>query len=74
MDVTFGTADHFRTERVKFELVPFNSVYHAILGRPAYATFMARPCYIYSKLKMPGPKGGVITVDGDFKLAHECEL
>ena len=28
LDVTFGTADHFRTEKVKFEVVPFNSVYH----------------------------------------------
>ena len=23
---------------------------------------------------MPGPKGGVIMVDGDFKMAQECEL
>ena len=53
-------------------MVPFKSAYHAIFGRPAYARFMARPYYIYSKLKMPGPKG-IITVSGDFKKAKECE-
>ena len=52
----------------------FESVYHAILGRPAFAKFMARSCYIYNKLKMPGPKGGVITIEGDFALAKELQL
>ena len=33
---------------------------------------MARPCYINSKLKMPGPNG-IITIKGDFKKAKECE-
>ena len=33
---------------------------------------MARPCYIYSKLKVPGPNG-TITVNGNFKKAKECE-
>ena len=32
---------------------------------------MARPCYVYLKLKMPGPKG-VITVTGNRKKAEEC--
>ena len=32
-------------------------VYHAILGRPAYAKFMAVPNYTYLKLKLPGPSG-----------------
>ena len=63
LDVTFGTPDHFRTKKISFEVVPFESVYHAILGRPAFAKFMARSCYIYNKLKMPGPKGGVIPIE-----------
>ena len=33
---------------------------------------MARPCYVYLKLKIPGPKG-VITVNGDLDKAAECE-
>jgi hypothetical protein len=32
---------------------------------------MARPCYVYLKLKMPGPKG-VITVTGSQQRAEEC--
>ena len=49
----------------------FQSAYHAILGMPAYARFMARPCYVYLKLKMSGPKG-VITITGNRKKAEEC--
>ena len=72
LEVTFGTEANYRTEYVRFEVVPFKSAYHAIFGRPAFAKFMARPCYIYSKLKMPGPNG-TITVNGNFKKAKECE-
>ena len=32
---------------------------------------MAQPCYVYLKLKMPGPKG-VITITGNRKKAEEC--
>ena len=66
LPVTFGNLDNFRTEDISFEVVPFRSAYHTIFGRPAYARFMARTCYIYSKLKMPAPKG-IITISGDFK-------
>ena len=44
-------------------------MYHALLGRPAYAKFMAVPNYTYLKLKMPGPNG-VITVSGSFEQAY----
>ena len=63
LDVTFGDETNYRTKEVAFEVVEFKSAYHAIFGRP---------CYIYSKLKIPGPNG-VITVNGDFKKAKECE-
>ena len=49
----------------------FQSAYHAILGRPAYARFMVRPCYMYLQLKMPGPRG-VITITGNRQKAEEC--
>ena len=45
--------------------------YHALLGRPALAKFMAIPHYAYLKMKMPGPKG-IITVVGDYKKSLEC--
>ena len=32
---------------------------------------MARPCYVYLKLKMPGPKG-MITITGNRQRAEEC--
>ena len=59
-------------ESIQFEVVLFKSAYHAIFGRPAFAKFMARPCYIYSKLKMPGPDGA-ITINSNFKKEKECE-
>ena len=55
-----------------FEVVKIQSPYHALFGRPAYAKFMARPCYVYLQLKMPGHKG-TITVHGSHKIALECE-
>ena len=71
LDVVFSDSKNYRKEKLTFEVVDFQSAYHAILGRPAYARFMARPCYVYLKLKMPGPRG-VITVTGNRKKAEEC--
>jgi hypothetical protein len=42
LDVVFGDDKNFRKERLTFEVVDFRSAYHAILGRLAYARFMAR--------------------------------
>ena len=46
-------------------MVGFLGTFHAILGRPCYAKFMAVPNYTYLKLKILGP-GGVITVGTSF--------
>lgn len=73
LDVTFGTPKNFRTETLTFEVMDFKGAYHAILGHPCYAKFMARPCYVYQKLKMPSPNG-IITVHGNFKHAHACDI
>jgi hypothetical protein len=72
LNITFGMPNNFRTESLHFEVVQFKSAYHAIFGWPAFAQFMARSCYIYNKLKVPGPNG-VITIKGDAKKSHECE-
>jgi hypothetical protein len=53
------------------EVVDLNSPYHALLGRPALAKFMAVPHYAYLKMKLPGPRG-VITVTGCYKKSIEC--
>jgi hypothetical protein len=49
-----------------FEIADFPGAYHAILGQPCYAKFMAVSNYTYLKLKMLGPRG-VITIGGDLQ-------
>ena len=48
-----------------------DSPYHALLGRPALAKFMASDHVAYLKLKMPGPSG-VITISGNYKRSMDC--
>src|SRR5688572_31968831 len=71
LPVTFGTKEHYRTEYIRFEVADFETSYHAILGRPALAKFMAIPHYVYLVLKMPGPKGE-LTLRGDLRRSYEC--
>ena len=63
---------NFWTKKQSFEVVSFNGLYNAILGRPCYSKFMVAPNYVYLKLKVLGPKG-IITVHGNFQSAYECE-
>jgi hypothetical protein len=71
LPVYFETPSNFRRETLTFEVVGFRGTYHAILGRPCYAKFMAVPNYTYLKMKMPGPNG-VITIGSAYKHAYEC--
>jgi len=73
LPVYFGTAANFRKETLTFEVVGFRGTYHAIIGRPGYAKFMAIPNYTYLKLKMPGPKG-IITVSSSYEHAYKCDI
>jgi hypothetical protein len=73
LPVCFGTPSNFRKETLTFEVVGFRGTYHAVLGRPCYAKFMAIPNYTYLKIKMPGPKG-VITVGPTYRHAYECDM
>jgi hypothetical protein len=70
-DVLFGDKTHFRREPIWFKVVDLDSPYHALLGRPALAKFMAIPHYAYLKMKMSGPKG-IITIAGDYKKLLTC--
>jgi hypothetical protein len=73
LPVTFReTRDNYRTEYVKFEVMDFETSYHAILGRPAIAKFMAVPHYTYLVLKMPSP-AGVHSPQGDLKISFDCD-
>ena len=68
LEVAFGDEHDSRVEKLTFEVVKIRSTYHTLFGRPAYAIFMARPCYVYLQLKMPGYKG-TITVHGSRKIS-----
>ena len=72
LDVVFGSPDNYRSEEVTFQVAPFNSGYHAILGREAFTIFPAVPHYGYMKLKMPGP-GRIITLVSDPDIALRAE-
>ena len=72
MPVQFGTADHFYTEYVNFFVAEFDTTYHAILGRPALAKFMAVPHYVYLVLKVPTQQV-VLTLHANFSTTYECE-
>src|ERR1041385_3240519 len=72
LEVVFGSTSNFRKETLDFEVVNWKSQYHAILGCPAFARFMAVPHYAYLKMKMPGPRG-VITVSGSFVRSDHCD-
>jgi hypothetical protein len=43
LPVWFGTPDNFRKEILTFKVVGFRRVYHAILGCPCHAKFLAVP-------------------------------
>jgi hypothetical protein len=73
LPVCFGTPSNLCRETLTFEVVGFRGTYHAVLGRPCYAKFMAVPNYTYLKLKMSGPNG-VITVGSTYRHAYECDV
>jgi hypothetical protein len=71
LPVTFGMEDSCNTEYLNFEVTDFKS-YHAILGCPMLARFMAIPHYTYLVLKMPG-LNGILTVYGGLIVSFQCD-
>ena len=65
-------AENYRSEEIKFQVAPFSSGYHTLLGRDAFASFQAIPHYRYMKLRMPGPNG-IITLASDPDIALRAE-
>jgi hypothetical protein len=72
LDVCFGDHHNFRKEKLEFEVMDWPSQYHVILGRPAFARFMAVPHYAYLVLKIPG-SNMAITVKGNLEVSHTCD-
>src|SRR4051812_44954422 len=72
LEVVFGNRRNFAKHVLEFEVLDWQSQYHAILGRPSFAQFMAVPHYAYLKLKMPGSTG-VLTINGSFIKSDQCD-
>jgi hypothetical protein len=72
LPVTFGVEENIHTKYLSFEVTDFKSSYHAILGRPMLARFMAVTHYTYLVLKMSA-LNGVLTVYGDLLISFKCD-
>ena len=72
LEVVFGSPGNFRSEDLIFDIAPFRSGYHALLGHTAFAHFNVVLHYAYLKLKMPGPRG-VITVNENMERSLRTE-
>jgi hypothetical protein len=72
LDVCFGNSSNYRREKLEFKVMYWPSQYHAILGRPAFAKFMAVPHCAYLTLKIPGPKGTIMVQDS-FEVSNTCD-
>ena len=55
-----------------FDIAPFRTSYHALLGRTTVAKFNVVLHYVYLKLKMPGPSG-IITINSNMKRSLHTE-
>ena len=66
-------ASNFHIEHINFYVTDFNTAYHAILGRPALAKFMAMPHYTYLVLKMPSPVG-VLALRANLSISYAYEI
>jgi hypothetical protein len=72
LPVTFDTEENFFTEYLTFEVADFRPSYHAILGRPMLAKFMAIPHHTYLIMKMPAPNG-ILFVLRDIMVSYNSE-
>ena len=72
LPVQFATTSNYRVKHINFYVADFNTVYHAILGRPALAKFMAVPHYAYLVLKMPSPTR-VLALWANLSIAYGYE-
>jgi hypothetical protein len=68
LPMTFGGRTNFHMETLTFEIVDLPSAYHAILGRPCHAKFMAFPNYAYLRVNLPDPLGTIV-VNSEL---HQC--
>ena len=53
LEVVFGSPDNFRSEELTFDIAPFRSSYHALLGRTAFARLMQYRITLILSLRCP---------------------
>ena len=70
--MVFGTPENYRSEEITFQVAPFSSGYHALLGLDGFASFQAIPHYGYTNLKILGPNG-IITLASEPDVALRAE-
>ena len=73
LDVVFGSPDNFRSEELIFDIAPFRSCYHELLGRMTFAHFNGVLHYAYIKLKMHGPRGVIMVSRNTERSLHTEE-
>ena len=72
LDVVFGTRENYRSEEITFQVAPFSSGYHALLGWDAFRELPSHTPLRVLKLKMPGPNRIITLVsDPDIALCAE---
>ncbi|XP_066392132.1 uncharacterized protein [Miscanthus floridulus] len=69
LPMQFGTTKHLRTDYVNFLVADFNTVYHAILDRPALAKIMAMPHYMYLVLKI-AMEQGILSLRANLNITY----
>ena len=65
-------ASNYHIKHINIYVADFNTGYHAILGRPALAKFMAVPHYAHLVLKMSLPVG-VLALRANLSVAYAYE-
>ncbi|XP_066347804.1 uncharacterized protein [Miscanthus floridulus] len=66
-------ASNYRVEHINFYVIDSNTAYHAILGRPALAKFMAISHYAYLRLKIPSPTR-VLALRANLSISYAYEI
>ncbi|XP_068465071.1 uncharacterized protein [Phaseolus vulgaris] len=69
---TFSDESTTRTITIRYIVVNTSSAYNLLLGRPSLNKLGAVALTAHMKMKLPSPKGGVITIKSDQKTTQKC--
>ncbi|XP_061375455.1 uncharacterized protein LOC133317613 [Gastrolobium bilobum] len=72
LQLTLGTKEAYKSERIRFIVADFPSEHNVILGRPTIHEWDMLVSTKHQKLKMIGKQGSVLTIAGDQKESRDC--